>query len=71
MPGASEDSPTYRGDIMRRMAVIQSRIDSLERVESPGSERARKQRELMGQLAVLLKEVMDYILTPSRQSFAP
>jgi hypothetical protein len=54
----SDEPRNSRGGLMRRMAAIQSRIDSLERIANGGDENKEKQAELRQQIADLWLKIL-------------
>lgn len=55
----SKHSPTYRGDIMRRIAAMYAKMDSGGRLGRPVEQRVAEREELKRQIAALQKQMMD------------
>jgi hypothetical protein len=58
MPDKNEDSTTWRGDVMRRMAAIHAELSSLRRAKVPTKDRDTRIQELKKQLADLMKKFL-------------
>jgi hypothetical protein len=58
MAGKNEDSDTWRGYIMRRMAAIHAEIDRLASAEMSTERSATRIEELKEQLAALMKKFL-------------
>jgi hypothetical protein len=58
MPGKSEDSNTWRSDVMRRMAAVHAEMHRLRRGEMSAEKYAMRTKELKEQLAALMKKFL-------------
>jgi hypothetical protein len=58
MPGKSENSNTWRSDIMRRIAAVHVEIDRLPSAGLSAEERGTRAKVLKEQLAALMKKFL-------------
>ena len=58
MPSKNENSITWRGDAMRRMAAIHAELHGLDRAKMSAEQYEAKTKELKNKLAALMKKVL-------------